>query len=293
MKHNVSSLSALKTFKTSFNGQLREIMQLDQKPVIVSAINDCASDLEQHEKQFTLIVSKIPPYERRVSQSILATLRESLARVRHAKLPRPRFRFSSRKLLQKQQEQHEAAPTALPSIPGLLFQAQHGQTLIADPDNMPLSSGGAFVIRDLTDCTVIVPYKSAAIKLEKCVRCFIVCAPVGGAVHIDELAHCELVLACHQLRVHDSTHLRASLRVGSKPIIEGCSEVVAGGIGTGPDGWSGLLTDQRLLGGSSRDLWMDIQDFSWHQPDQQSPHWCIDQTIVEPMLSKLARLHKW
>ena len=105
------------------------------------------------------------------------------------------------------------------------------------------------------------PYK--AIHLLNITHCHVVVSQgVEGAIHVSSCGHLELVASCHQLRLHESQYLKCHVKVGSGPILEGCSNIL-------------------FFASSKTDLVRDTKDFNWLRNGVPSPNY----SIVDAMIS--------
>ena len=84
---------------------------------------------------------------------------------------------------------------------------------------------------------------------------------VESAIHVSCCGHLELTASCHQLRLHESHHLQCHVKVGSGPILEGCSDIL-------------------FFASSGTDLVRDTKDFNWLRNGVPSPNYSIVDTRI-------------
>lgn len=53
----------------------------------------------------------------------------------------------------------------------------------------------------------------------------IICGPISGSAFVDNLKNVKLIIACHQLRIHETHESEFYIHLGSRAIIENCSNV--------------------------------------------------------------------
>ncbi|KAH6910775.1 tubulin binding cofactor C-domain-containing protein [Coprinopsis sp. MPI-PUGE-AT-0042] len=88
----------------------------------------------------------------------------------------------------------------------LFNQALSSSSSSSDAEGSTTAPFGAYHIRNLTNCIVLLPF-------------------CPGSALIHELRNCSLALGCHQFRMHNSTSTDIYLDITSNPIIEGCSRI--------------------------------------------------------------------
>ena len=105
--------------------------------------------------------------------------------------------------------------------------------------------------------------------------CIILSGPVVGSSFINDCKNSKLVLACHQLRIHETNNTQFYIHVGSRAIIENTNNVTFA-----PYSWtfpgleslfasSDLKADQNGLNFN----YTAVDDFNWLNQNQKSPNW--------------------
>ena len=101
-------------------------------------------------------------------------------------------------------------------------------------------------------------------------------AAVSGASFIDFAVGCEIFMATHQLRIHNSTDTNFLIIARSNPIIEHCSSLGFGNLKETEfgiqDAYLGIQKDADLDG--TRNLFDQVHDFNWLKQDH-SPNWKV------------------
>ena len=222
----------------------------------------------------------LPSHDLRVSQTAIAHLEELLARQKDTLQPRKAFFFRSRRERQRAASATpaqssptaaDAAPTAAASAPARVRAGFHHLT------DRQLTLPPALMRRDLhlshlTRCRVVLPSLSSSLHLSHLAHCTVVAGPVSGSVLMADCTDCVVVVACHQLRIHDSARLTFSLFCASHPIIEHSHSVVvdpsyALSYPSLPQDLADSGMAGRANGAAER-----VEDFNWLRL-QQSPNW--------------------
>mmetsp|Transcript_14711 Transcript_14711/g.44438 ORF Transcript_14711/g.44438 Transcript_14711/m.44438 type:complete len:386 (+) Transcript_14711:217-1374(+) len=195
----------------------------------------------------------LPEHELRQKQAEVEQLQQRLDTAVAAAKPRKTFSFSSKSrvgpaavhsTMQEMAQRAEAAadrqireagpsmpsprqpdPSAVPLTSDSAVSGQRGKRL--EKCGMAMRDAD-FSVTDLTDCIVLLLSPLSALRLRRLQRCTVVAGPISGAVFLDDLTDCTVILAAHQFRCHTSRQVVAWLDVGSNPIIEDCTDMVFG-----------------------------------------------------------------
>ena len=211
----------------------------------------------------------------RKSQTILQELQTTIQVKRDEMIPKKKFAFKSKKKEAKPNAEDMKAetPKAAAVMVGMVdcnFAGRRSETLIMDANEV---NNHDIALSDLVDCTVKLYGSPSAVHIDKLERCTVLCGPVSGSIFIDECVDSNFVLACQQLRIHNTTRTKFYIHVTSKAIIEDCS-----GVCFAPYAWTyeGLETDYSASGlDKATNNWSDIDDFDWLASDKESPNWNI------------------
>jgi hypothetical protein len=150
--------------------------------------------------------------------------------------------------------------------------------------------GGGKDVRlvNLNDCVVFV-HSVTNLHISNVVACLIVAPEVTGSLRLCNAKSCQILIECRQVRIHDSANTGIVVKCKSKPILEGCVDMLwATWRGVVSQEWihivSGRWRDEpsRLPNSSEGPVvfvdgaeseWRLVQDFEWLKPDLPSPHW--------------------
>ncbi|KAH9398272.1 hypothetical protein TYRP_018919 [Tyrophagus putrescentiae] len=81
------------------------------------------------------------------------------------------------------------------------------------------------VLDSLTDCVISLQGAPSALRLINLRQCRIFSGPVSGSVFISNCQRCQMQIAGHQLRIHDTTDCDIYQHVRSRSIVENCSKL--------------------------------------------------------------------
>ncbi|KAF8064675.1 hypothetical protein HT031_003477 [Scenedesmus sp. PABB004] len=300
---------------------------------LLSSLDALAADVASLEAGTAASAYFLPPYELRAASAAAAELRARVAGAKAALAPKRRFAFAKADVRRSASAapgapaaQEAAAPDVQPpdqAAPGAGAGAgaagcapplsAQDQALVASGRGLAglrgrrvvlrgAALGGAFVLHDLQDCAVVLLGPLSALRLQALRDCTVAAGPVAGATFVSGAEGCTLMLASHQVRIHDAVGCDFYLRVRSRPIIEHST-----GLRFAPyDGAAALQLAleqppeqaQERLGqeqpreqlqellqqqeawlagaalGVPNELWRCVDDFGWVKASQ-SPHWAV------------------
>ncbi|XP_062859788.1 tubulin-specific chaperone C [Trichomycterus rosablanca] len=223
-------------------------------------------------------------YELRQAQANLQKLQSSLAERRSEVMPKKKFAFRSRTTGASQQsattpsvsEGKTMTDQNTSGVDGAITACQCGFSNI---DNQVLIKRSEEIqqrdvlLSHLTNCKVRLFGSPNTLHIKNVQNCQILSGPVSSSVFIDECKDSTLVLACQQLRTHNTTDTQIYLHVTSRAIIEDCTRV-----GFAPFNWvyDELDADFKVSGlDPLRNNWTQVDDFNWLAAGTPSPNWTV------------------
>lgn len=150
-------------------------------------------------------------------------------------LPKKKFTFGS-KALQKASAlpvavNHPKSPLSAPKafLEPLDSQPKYSLSNLSDRSDLrlPLTGESEDELKDqpvylsnLSRCTIFLEGVSGNLMVSNLVECTIYAQPVASSILLQKCTGCRFVLACRQLRVHQTEDTRMDIFVASAPIIE-------------------------------------------------------------------------
>ncbi|CAL4087347.1 unnamed protein product [Meganyctiphanes norvegica] len=150
------------------------------------------------------------------------------------------------------------------------FKDKKGEKLVMKADEM---ENRQLNIQDLQDCTVIALGNAEALQVASLQNCTVVIGPTFRSAFVKDCNNCKFVIACQQLRIHNTVDTHFYLHVTGAGIIENCQRV-----GFAPynlkypeleDHYTKSALDR------STNYWDAIDDFHWLNENEKSPNWYI------------------
>ncbi|EGD82791.1 hypothetical protein PTSG_03441 [Salpingoeca rosetta] len=292
-----------KEFFTTFRGKLQELrtkleaLSTDaSRDELTKALDDITKETAAVSKYLTDSTPFLPAYDNRSSQTALAEFKRELDAKRTQLVPKKKFAFKARQKKKPTAAKQpassaptDATKTAAPQSHQQAAQpaADHSKQQAAveedtlgfkDKANETLhltrevATNSDVTLKNLENCTVLVEGAPGAIHASNLKNTTICIGPVSRSLLIDHCDGCKFVLACQQLRVHNTYDTDFYLHVTSRAIIEDCDRVRFA-----PFNWKydGIEDDYKVAGlDTSINNWDKVNDFKWIKPHVPSPHWC-------------------
>lgn len=258
-------------FYRSFHAQKAAILQLVNERGVLIARDEALAAVTRLNDECKGLASVLPQYDLQAySQELdkLYALLDSKA-VAQAKKP-ARFKFSKTALTSAKQEQEikkqerrvldeKRTQTTVPVTDLNEFKVtKHSRALFSSHDG----SNQNLVLADIDHAAIFLkpstPFATA--KVDKVSHSIIYIDSVKGAVYLNNLDSCVVITACHQFRMHKSTHTDLFLSCGSgRPIIEHCSSL--------------RFAQFSFDTATQVHPWHAVDDFNWLDSSRASANW--------------------
>eukprot|EP00457_Paulinella_chromatophora_P008861 gb/GEZN01008910.1/.p1 GENE.gb/GEZN01008910.1/~~gb/GEZN01008910.1/.p1 ORF type:complete len:411 (+),score=51.44 gb/GEZN01008910.1/:113-1345(+) len=135
-----------------------------------------------------------------------------------------------------------------------------------------LEAGQDLHFTGLTGCRVEVSAPSSALQVHGCQDCIFLVAPIAGAVRLDSLKNCVIVLASRQIRLFDCQNCDLYMFVLSHPVIERCAGIRVTPYNLEYPSVARHLVATNLAGRAN--MWDQVDDFNWLRATN-SPNWGV------------------
>ncbi|KAN0139295.1 Tubulin binding cofactor C domain containing protein [Lactarius tabidus] len=279
-------------FQASRTDLIARLEAAKHSPTLDNDLQELALDIRKLRKHLTDATSFLPSYDLRQCQAQMDLLEQTLEETRSASLPKKKFAFK-RKADRAPVPTLPRSPQAAPAQPGRdqLSTVSTFHKLSAHSNRrLSLKSLPTFgddtptfdlTISDLNRCvvdlcspaTISSPHRElplTAVHIRDLKDTILILPNVKGSVLFHNLHTCTVIVACHQFRMHSSTHVRVYLATVSNPVIEDCSAIA---FAEYPSFVSSLNPPvaESLPSNSNH---TNIQDFSHIRPTP-SPNWTI------------------
>jgi hypothetical protein len=256
------------------------------------------SELERYvaEKAYFL-----PAYEVRSSQAAISSLREKLDAATAQLLPKKKFSFkgkASKAHKSIDEVREDVAPPQVSGAANVSEAKEEGngasteekskaseQDSDADASCRIRGIRSSIIVRDLkhqnaeeimlenlTDCKVFLKGICRALYMHNLKSCEVYSGPITSSALIEEVENCVLMLASHQIRIHQTKRTDLYLRVRSRPIVEYTREVRVAPYAFTYEGIKEDLIEASLQ--EETGLWQSVDDFRWLRAIP-SPNWSI------------------
>lgn len=277
--------------KANIEDLLSSCTQTDHQKAI--KVLEEATKMIQHLQKFlndsTVFLTH---YELRQAQESLQKLQGSIAEKRAEVMPKKKFAFRSRTAGASQQ------PAVTPPSTEGKLETDPGNSVVDSAMDSAMDSAVTaeqfgfsnvqneilikhseeiqqrdVLLSHLTNCKVRLYGSPSTLHIKNVRGCQILSGPVSSSVFVDECKDSTLVLACQQLRTHNTTSTQIYLHVTSRAIIEDCH-----GVSFAPFNWTyRKLDDDFQVSGldPKRNNWTQVDDFNWLAAGTPSPNWAV------------------
>ncbi|CAG9822982.1 unnamed protein product [Phaedon cochleariae] len=123
---------------------------------------------------------------------------------------------------------------------------------------------------NMKNCKIFLKGSPSTLHLDNLMNCQIFSGPVSTSIFAENCENCTLVIACQQLRLHNSRKVTIYLHVTSRAIMEDCKNILVAPYNLKYDG----IEDHFLSASLDINLnnWRCIDDFNWLS-EKHSPNW--------------------
>lgn len=142
-----------------------------------------------------------------------------------------------------------------------------GETLTKSPEEM---SQRQLNLCELINCKVIALGNPSSLQFSSLKDTLVLVGPTSRSALIKDCVNCTFVLACQQVRIHNSENTDFYLHVTGAAIIENCKNL---NFGPYTLEYENLGQDFEISGLSKeRNNWKEVQDFYWFNNMEKSPN---------------------
>lgn len=128
-------------------------------------------------------------------------------------------------------------------------------------------------LNHLNRCKVKLYGSPSTLHINSLNDCYVFCGPVSTSIFIENCKNCTFVIACQQLRLHNSKNINIYLHVTSRAIMEDCDNIYFAPYNLYYD----TINDDFKKSGLDMSVnnWKCIDDFNWLNAEKSSPNWDI------------------
>jgi hypothetical protein len=276
---------------TLIKDEANTLNEQEQKLNLSSRYESISKQTEVLQKYFTENTSFIPVYEVRRAQEHLTKLNRLSQEKRETLFPKKKFGFKSKQNMTTLEAAIKTSDDNASKPPPAAVPVS-----TEDPfsDNLHINIDSSCMIKGLSNDQAyimhedkingkdiaIINVKSSRIQLhgnpsvlwiKDLEDTLVLCGPITGSAFVNNCKNCKIIVACHQLRIHESHNTQFYINVGSRAIIENCTNVKFSEYSFAyPNIESHFKTSGLNIDKSN---WQCIDDFNWLNQDQKSPNW--------------------
>ena len=246
---------------------------------LIDFFDELTDSAQKLQKYVTDMSQFLPSYDIRNAQENMTKLLNAINEKRDELLPKKKFAFKARKKGEGQTVQQTKkisvddvdsakSVNVITSSNACGFSNRASELLSLPADEMHMKDVS---LSNLSSCTIKLPGSPSALHISNLSNCRVFCGPIPGSVFADKCVDSTLVLACQQLRVHNTKDTKFYLHVTSRAIIEDTTRVFYAPYNWLYDGLEQHYEESGL--DRSKNAWDDVDDFNWLAHDKHSPNW--------------------
>ncbi|KDR17688.1 tubulin-specific chaperone C [Zootermopsis nevadensis] len=129
------------------------------------------------------------------------------------------------------------------------------------------------LLTNLGSCTIRLTGSPSTLHITSLHNCTVMSGPIATSVFVDDCKDCIFIVACQQMRIHNTKDCDFYLHVTSRAIIEDSTQVRFA-----PYNWKYENMENHFkIAGLNINInnWNLVNDFNWLASDEPSPNWCI------------------
>lgn len=268
------------------NDDSSNLSEQEKKQNLSNKYESISAQTEILQKYFTENTAFIPIYEVRKAQEHLAKLNRLAQEKRDQLFPKKKFGFKSKQNM-------TTLEAAIKNSDVVASKQTQSNVENSQNDNLNINIDSSCSIKDLNNeeyisfedklngkDIAIVNVKNSTIQLhgnpsvlwvKDLENTLVLCGPITGSAFVNNCKNCKIILACHQLRIHESTNTQFYINVGSRAIIENCTNVQFSEYSFSYPNIEKHFDMSGLT--ISKSNWECVDDFNWLNQEQKSPNW--------------------
>lgn len=293
-KHFYSEYNQISELLNELNKENDPLNSIDLKMNLTSKYELISNRTEILQKFFTQNTTFIPVYEVRKAQEHLEKLNRLAQEKRDFLFPKKKFGFKSKLNMVSLESAIESAvnkasKTQTNNMEILNFNIESSCTL-KDIENQTIVksefeiNGKDIAIISVKNCCIQLYGNPSVLHISDLENTVVLCGPITGSAFMTNCKNSKLIIACHQLRIHETKNTEFYINVVSRAIIENCQNV-----SFSPYAWSYQNIEKHFEMSAikySEINWTSIDDFNWLNQNLKSPNWFfLDESIRSKWLT--------
>lgn len=287
-------------FRETFEKRVRDVeenlenLQPGDTKNLTKQLYDASVAIQELQNYLSNSTLFLPDYNVKGYQGIINKLVTNLENTKTKLLPKKKFGFKAKTLLNTQTDM----PTLKP-LKNIATKTQHIDWTIQDKVNEEILlenddvNNKDLTMSTLTNTLIIIKGHAGSLQLSNLKKCLIVCGPVARSIFADNCEDCTFTFGCQQLRLHSSKNCSLYMHVTCRAIIEDCVNISMAPFNYT---YNNMHIDFMKAGLDIKvNNWEDVADFNWLSTDKVSPNWRklrVDERIADfdELISSFRRL---
>jgi tubulin-specific chaperone C len=287
LKHFYDEYNKINELLQTLNkDEASNLNEQEKKLNLSNKYESISTQTEILQKYFTENTAFIPIYEVRKAQEHLAKLNRLAQEKRDQLFPKKKFGFKSKQNMTTLEaaiknsdevtSKQAQASLSTPEIDNSNINVDSSCS-IKDIDNQEYISyeekinGKDIAIVNVKNSTIQLHGNPSVLWIKDLENTLVLCGPITGSAFVNNCKNCKIIVACHQLRIHESHNTQFYINVGSRAIIENCKNVQFSEYSFS---YPNIEKHFEMSGLSiKKSNWECVDDFNWLNQEQKSPNW--------------------
>ncbi|XP_071540475.1 tubulin-specific chaperone C-like [Panulirus ornatus] len=254
------------------------------KEQLVIYFDDIVRDMQQMQQFLNESSMFLASFQIKKAQEEMKDLNDIVQDKLQELQPKKKFGFGKKKITEKSEKAKDTKKDTTDSssmmtsnsLEDLIekhffgFKDMANQTLTKSPSEL---ENRQLNLQNLLDCKILALGNPSTLQVDSLQNCTIIVGPTSRSVFIKDCTDCTFVVACQQVRIHDTKDTQFYLHVTGAAIIENCQNVQFAPYTLHyPE-----LEDHYSQSGLDLNTnhWNKIDDFHWLNENEESPNWAV------------------
>ena len=150
------------------------------------------------------------------------------------------------------------------------FKDMENQTLVKDANEL---ENRQLNLQNLSNCKIIALGNPSTLQVSSLTDCTVIVGPTSRSAFVKNCRNCTFVIACQQLRIHDTFETNFYLHVTGAAIIENCKKVAFAPYNLSYHDLESHYIKSQL--NKEVNHWDKIDDFHWLNENIKSPNFSL------------------
>lgn len=268
--------------KEDLDVKIQQANSIDKEDLI-NYLDELVQDVGKIQKFLNESAMFLAAFQIKKAQETINITNETIQNCIKNLQPKKKFGFKSKKNIETQKSKKEKATDETDSFKSAInlsdelkeklffgFKNCIGETLIKHSSEL---KNRQLYLQNLIDCKVIALGNPSSLQFSNLKNSIVLVGPTSRSAFIKDCINCTFVLACQQVRIHNTQNTTFYLHVTGAAIIENCKKIYFGPYTLKYE----ELDEDFRQSGLSLDInnWQNVEDFHWLNENEKSPNYFL------------------